>query len=486
MTGHLIIVDEEADLEWAAGAGRAVTARDYVTHPQRFAERNLRVVNLSGEYAYLDFGYYCSLLAEARQHRVVPPVAAISTLARKALYAVELPELNAALRKDIERLAVAPRSAFTLVLCFGRSLDGRFDGFARQVFDRFRVPLLRVEVEKEERWQVRSLKPVAASTLTPEEFESFHATLVAYTRATWRVKKAKTSPKYSLAVLWNPREALPPSSPATLKKLVAVGARLGIEVEPIERRDYLRLAEYDALFIRETTQIDNHTYRFALKAEYEGMPVIDDPTSILRCTNKVYLAELLQAKRLPTPRTLVLDRGSVLDAEAALDYPLVLKVPDGSFSRGVVKVADRAELQRSARELLKRSEVILAQEFMYTEFDWRVGVLNRQPLFVSQYMMAAKHWQIVKHEAGGGYDEGRFRTLAVEEAPAAVVETALKAANLIGDGFYGVDLKQNERGVFVIEINDNPNLDRGVEDAVLKDELYIRLLQEFVRRLESR
>ena len=67
-----------------------------------------------------------------------------------------------------------------------------------------------------------------------------------------------------------------------------------------------------------------------------------------------------------------------------------------------------------------------------------------------------------------------------------MVETALKAANLIGDGFYGVDLKQNERGVFVIEINDNPNLDRGVEDAVLKDELYIRLLQEFVRRLESR
>ena len=35
------------------------------------------------------------------------------------------------------------------------------------------------------------------------------------------------------------------------------------------------------------------------------MPVIDDPQSMIRCTNKVYLAERLSAERVPTPRTLV-------------------------------------------------------------------------------------------------------------------------------------------------------------------------------------
>ncbi len=76
--------------------------------------------------------------------------------------------------------------------------------------------------------------------------------------------------------------------------------------------------------------------------------------------------------------------------------------------------------------------------------------------------------------------------MAVEEAPAEVVEVALRAANLIGDGLYGVDLKQNADGVYVIEVNDNPNLESGVEDAYLKDELYRRVMSEFVRRLDSR
>jgi glutathione synthase/RimK-type ligase-like ATP-grasp enzyme len=74
----------------------------------------------------------------------------------------------------------------------------------------------------------------------------------------------------------------------------------------------------------------------------------------------------------------------------------------------------------------------------------------------------------------------------VEDAPAHVVKTALKAANLIGDGFYGVDVKETERGVMVIEVNDNPNLEAGVEDQVLKDVLYQRLVGEFVRRLDAR
>jgi len=74
----------------------------------------------------------------------------------------------------------------------------------------------------------------------------------------------------------------------------------------------------------------------------------------------------------------------------------------------------------------------------------------------------------------------------VEEAPPEVVDIAVKAAGLIGNGLYGVDLKQNDRGIFVIEINDNPNIDMGSEDLRLKDELYRIILREFLRRLDPR
>ncbi|MDH5490279.1 MAG: RimK family alpha-L-glutamate ligase, partial [Rhodospirillaceae bacterium] len=137
-------------------------------------------------------------------------------------------------------------------------------------------------------------------------------------------------------------------------------------------------------------------------------------------------------------------------------------------------------------ELLQRSRLILAQEYIYTEFDWRVGILRGEPLYVCQYRMSRNHWQIVNHNADGTFREGGFKTLAVEDAPKEVVEIATRAARLIGDGLYGVDLKQTENGIFVIEVNDNPSLEKGVEDKVIKDDLYTSIIGEFIKRINER
>jgi len=66
------------------------------------------------------------------------------------------------------------------------------------------------------------------------------------------------------------------------------------------------------------------------------------------------------------------------------------------------------------------------------------------------------------------------------------VDAAVKAAGLIGDGLYGVDVKQSDSGVYVIEVNDNPNLDVGVEDRYLGEDLFTLVMAEFLRRLESK
>jgi glutathione synthase/RimK-type ligase-like ATP-grasp enzyme len=49
-----------------------------------------------------------------------------------------------------------------------------------------------------------------------------------------------------------------------------------------------------------------------------------------------------------------------------------------------------------------------------------------------------------------------------------------------------VDLKQVGGKVLAIEVNDNPNIDAGVEDRVLKDEVYLRIMRVFLRRIEQR
>lgn len=170
-----------------------------------------------------------------------------------------------------------------------------------------------------------------------------------------------------------------------------------------------------------------------------------------------------------------------------LGLPCVLKQPDSSFSLGVAKVESEQELFEQVSALLQKSELIVAQEFLPTEFDWRVGILDRRPLFVCKYFMATGHWQIVRREAGRmGYVEGPVEAVAVAEAPEEVVKIALKAANLIGDGLYGVDIKQVGNRCYIIEVNDNPNVDAGNEDGVLKDALYREIMGSFVRRIEAR
>jgi glutathione synthase/RimK-type ligase-like ATP-grasp enzyme len=67
-----------------------------------------------------------------------------------------------------------------------------------------------------------------------------------------------------------------------------------------------------------------------------------------------------------------------------------------------------------------------------------------------------------------------------------VLEAALKATRPIGNGFYGVDVKERNGKGYVIEVNDNPSIDSGVEDKYLGEELYRLIMGEFLRRMENR
>jgi glutathione synthase/RimK-type ligase-like ATP-grasp enzyme len=62
----------------------------------------------------------------------------------------------------------------------------------------------------------------------------------------------------------------------------------------------------------------------------------------------------------------------------------------------------------------------------------------------------------------------------------------VRAASLIGDGLYGVDVKEADGGFLVMEVNDNPNIDTGCEDAVLGDRLYLAVMEWFRQRLDER
>src|SRR5690554_7630385 len=101
--------------------------------------------------------------------------------------------------------------------------------------------------------------------------------------------------------------------------------------------------------------------------------------------------------------------------------------------------------------------------------------------------MARNHWQIYNHASSSSRAKsGGFATVGIHQVPKEVVKTALQATRLIGDGLYGVDLKMTTKGPVIIEINDNPSIDSGVEDLLLGEELYHIIMRDFARRLDEK
>ncbi|HBS05167.1 MAG TPA: RimK family alpha-L-glutamate ligase [Leptospiraceae bacterium] len=460
-----------------------VEARSYLTDAKYSELRGIRVFNLCRSYRYQTTGYYVSLLAAARGQKPLPAVSTIQDLKDQSIIRNYTEELDQLIQKSLKGLQ---SDEYTLSIYFGHNMASKYEKLAGQLFRLFPSPFLRLQFwKKSQRWLIKSINPIPAGEVSEDHREFARRKAIEFFSRK-RFQSRRAVPRYDMAILHNPEEEQPPSDSTALSRFQKAAEEKGFYAEFLTKEDYGRLSEFDALFIRETTAVNHHTYRFARKALGEGLVVIDDPLSILRCTNKVYLAELLTRYRIRTPRTLIAHRGNLDTLESHLGFPIILKEPDSSFSQGVVKASDPESLKSKAEAILNKSDLFIAQEFLPTEYDWRVGILNRTPLYVCKYFMARGHWQVMNKDEAGEQDYGDVECMAVEDAPQEVVRTALRAANLIGDGLYGVDLKYSAGKAYVIEVNDNPSIDGDCEDEILGLELYRIIMDDFLRRVQQR
>ena len=146
MTGWVILVDQPKDLPNADTPHKVITTSEYLARPRLFDMGRPKLVNLARSYAYQSKGYYASLLAEARGHRVVPTVETMLELREAKLHEHALPELEDELNRCARRADFQPEGEFKLLACFGIARDARFDSFGRLLFDWFRCPALEVTV----------------------------------------------------------------------------------------------------------------------------------------------------------------------------------------------------------------------------------------------------------------------------------------------------------------------------------------------------
>src|SRR5690606_16433283 len=354
----LIVVSNPNDWKFNIPGVEVVSNKAYLTNSSFVKLKNARIFNLSRSYRYQSNGYYVSLLAAARGHRAIPSIGTIQDMKSQAVVKIISEELDELIQKSLSNIS---SRTFTLSIYFGKNLSAKYNKLSLQLFNLFQAPLLRAQFVYNNKWNLQSISPIAASDI-PEPHKSFVEEFATayFQNKRFSVPKRNIS-GYDLAILVDPNDPVPPSSEKTLQKFIKGAETVSLNAYLITKDDYSQLAEYDGLFIRETTAVNHHTFRFAQRAQAEGLAVIDDPESIIRCTNKVYLAELLKNNDILAPKTLILHKDNIEKVKAEMGYPCILKQPDSSFSMGVVKADTEKDFDVQVTKLLEKSELIVVQ-----------------------------------------------------------------------------------------------------------------------------
>jgi glutathione synthase/RimK-type ligase-like ATP-grasp enzyme len=260
-----------------------------------------------------------------------------------------------------------------------------------------------------------------------------------------------------------------------------VAETLGHDVDFIFPVDIPKIPKMDALFIRARTDPLNTTYVAARMACFHGIPVLDDPGSIQICSDKINMYSHLIKKNISMPKTVFLSKSNLTSDKVAhlfdeLGSPLIIKEPSTSFSLRVEKVNDIPGFFRVARRFIRLSDWIVVQQYIESRYDWRVGVLNGKLLYACKYTIPSDTFKI-QASVNGHLVYCGVESVSPDKVPPHVIRLGIDAANAIGSGLYGVDIKNNNGDAYVIEVNDNPSIESGEDDC------YPRVFEQIVSYL---
>ncbi|MGB0859425.1 MAG: RimK-like ATPgrasp N-terminal domain-containing protein, partial [Pseudoalteromonas spongiae] len=120
MVKTLIVVDDTQTT-----SHNDIKAIDFATYLKDYPKRDepkTRVINLCESSRYLSQGYYCSLLAEARGHDVLPSV--------KTLNNLRAPTQTLVSRKYLDKTVCNDGETCSVLMCFGRVQDEKMQKLA--------------------------------------------------------------------------------------------------------------------------------------------------------------------------------------------------------------------------------------------------------------------------------------------------------------------------------------------------------------------
>ncbi len=240
------------------------------------------------------------------------------------------------------------------------------------------------------------------------------------------------------------------------RDLFSEARKEGLELIPLYVRD-LRLPIGDGIVEADVVIQRSVSHSRALLStillESNGVQVINDSQTLIRCENKALTLSLLSRAGIRVPKTFILfSKDPALEVAENLGYPVVIKPIEGSWGRMVAKADDPDDLY-SFMEYQDYTTLPFRTGYMIQEFvkkpdrDIRVFVIGDE-VPVGIYRVNKSNWRT--NTALGAKAE----PLRIDPE---LRELALKVKEALGGFFLGIDVFEDpQRGYIVNEVNAVP------------------------------
>jgi ribosomal protein S6--L-glutamate ligase len=202
-------------------------------------------------------------------------------------------------------------------------------------------------------------------------------------------------------------------------------------------------------------------YGTAVVRQFEMMGVFtpNGSDAILRARDKLRTLQLLAREGIDLPTTVFGDNpDDTADLLAMLGpAPHVIKLNEGAQGQGVLL----AEKRSAAQGMIEAFRGLYAN-FLVQEFIGEAKGADLRCFVVEGKVVAAMQRQAPEGDFRANLHRGGIATAVT--LTTVEIETAVRAAEVMGLGIAGVDLLRSRRGPLVLEVNSSPGLE-GIESA---------------------
>jgi len=194
-----------------------------------------------------------------------------------------------------------------------------------------------------------------------------------------------------------------------------------------------------------------------------GVPTLNDAAGIAASRNKMRALQMLAARGVPVPPTVMAASASDLRELVKLvgGLPVLIKLLTPSEKPGVMVCESLQSMEAALEAVLAMGHNLIVQRYVHRKRERDLRALVVGDRVIAWVARRPRPGRLLHTLARGA-------SLKAVQVPAALEELAVKAARVIGLQVAAVDLLEAGSGPMVFDVNSSPGL-KGLEAATGKD-----------------